>query len=66
MVYYAGETGCALIAEGIETEAERRVLRRLGVTFGQGYLLARPAESSRFAARYAIVAPPIAQTQRVA
>jgi PAS domain S-box-containing protein len=66
MVYYAGETGCALIAEGIETDAERRVLRRLGVTFGQGYLLARPAESSTFAARYAMVATPIAPPRRVA
>lgn len=34
------------IAEGIETEAERRILRTLGCTLGQGYLFAppRPAE----------------------
>ena len=42
MVHFAAETSCILIAEGIETEAERRTLRRLGVTFGQGYLLGRP------------------------
>ena len=42
MVHFAIETGCVLIAEGIETEAEFRALRRLGVTFGQGYLLGRP------------------------
>jgi EAL domain-containing protein (putative c-di-GMP-specific phosphodiesterase class I) len=42
MVYYAGATGCALIAEGVETEGERRTLRRLGVSFGQGYLLGKP------------------------
>ena len=45
MVYFANETGCALIAEGVETEGERRTLRRLGVPFGQGYLLGRPASA---------------------
>jgi PAS domain S-box-containing protein len=43
MVHFANETGCVLVAEGIETESERRALRRLGVSFGQGYLLGRPA-----------------------
>jgi len=43
MVHFANETGCVLVAEGIETEAERRALRRLSVSFGQGYLLGRPA-----------------------
>lgn len=42
LVHFASETGCVLIAEGIETDAEFRALRRLGVTFGQGYLLGRP------------------------
>jgi EAL domain-containing protein (putative c-di-GMP-specific phosphodiesterase class I) len=42
MVHFANEIGCVLVAEGIETEAERRALRRLGVSFGQGYLLGRP------------------------
>jgi PAS domain S-box-containing protein len=66
MVYFAGETGCALIAEGIETDAERRVLRRLGVTFGQGFLLGRPAEGTAFAARYAISSIPRPLAQPVA
>jgi EAL domain-containing protein (putative c-di-GMP-specific phosphodiesterase class I) len=43
VVHFANETGCVLIAEGVETETERRALRRLGVSFGQGYLLGRPA-----------------------
>ena len=43
MVHFANETGCVLVAEGVETESERRALRRLGVSFGQGYLLGRPA-----------------------
>lgn len=43
MRYFAGQTGCKLLAEGIEVEEERATLRRLGVTLGQGYLLGRPA-----------------------
>jgi EAL domain-containing protein (putative c-di-GMP-specific phosphodiesterase class I) len=42
MVYFSRQTDCVLIAEGIETEAERRTLRQLGVTFGQGYLFGHP------------------------
>jgi EAL domain-containing protein (putative c-di-GMP-specific phosphodiesterase class I) len=43
MVAFATETNCALVAEGVETEAELVTLRGLGVTFGQGYLFGRPA-----------------------
>jgi PAS domain S-box-containing protein len=42
MVYFSRQTDCVLVAEGIETEDERRTLRLLGVTFGQGFLLGRP------------------------
>ncbi len=42
MVHFARETDCSLIAEGIEYDAERRALKKLGVPFGQGYLLGRP------------------------
>jgi PAS domain S-box-containing protein len=40
--HFARETGCRLIAEGIETEAELTVLRSLDIRLGQGYLLGRP------------------------
>jgi len=43
MVWFARETGCHVIAEGIETEGELAALAELGVELGQGYLLARPA-----------------------
>jgi EAL domain-containing protein (putative c-di-GMP-specific phosphodiesterase class I) len=43
LVHFAAVAGAVVIAEGIETEAERATLQALGVTFGQGYLLARPA-----------------------
>jgi EAL domain-containing protein (putative c-di-GMP-specific phosphodiesterase class I)/DNA-binding response OmpR family regulator len=42
MVYFAVKTGCGLIAEGIETLAERDTLRSLAVDLGQGYLLGKP------------------------
>jgi EAL domain-containing protein (putative c-di-GMP-specific phosphodiesterase class I) len=35
--------GATLVAEGIEVEPERRSLVELGVEYGQGYLLGRPA-----------------------
>lgn len=34
----------ALVAEGIETEDDLRVLRDLGIAYGQGYFLGRPAQ----------------------
>ncbi len=41
--HFARETGCRLIAEGIETADELAVLRALDIHLGQGYLLGRPA-----------------------
>lgn len=43
LVHFAAEVGCQLIGEGVETEAERSTLLRLGVPLGQGYLFGRPA-----------------------
>ena len=42
MVYFVLRTGCTLIAEGIETAAERDVLEALAVDLGQGFLFGRP------------------------
>lgn len=39
---FAVRTGCTLIAEGIETEAELDTVRGLGVDLGQGFLIGRP------------------------
>ncbi|MCQ4160118.1 EAL domain-containing protein [Roseomonas sp. GC11] len=36
------DLGCAVLAEGVETEAEFEALRELGLTLFQGYLLGRP------------------------
>jgi EAL domain-containing protein (putative c-di-GMP-specific phosphodiesterase class I) len=45
MARFAESVGCALIAEGIETENELTTLKLLKVEYGQGYFLARPAGS---------------------
>ncbi len=37
----------SLVAEGIETEEDLRVLRDLGIQYGQGYFLGRPAPLPR-------------------
>lgn len=44
--HFARSTNCRLIAEGIETAAELNILRTLGVTLAQGYILGRPAPAS--------------------
>jgi EAL domain-containing protein (putative c-di-GMP-specific phosphodiesterase class I) len=46
---FAARLGCQIIAEGIETEAERRTLMDIGVELGQGYLLGRPRPVEAFA-----------------
>ncbi|WP_342148016.1 EAL domain-containing protein [Methylorubrum sp. SB2] len=59
---YGRRTGCDVVAEGIETEAEFGALRDIGVTCVQGYLLGRPmslAEAVRMplAARFPDAGP---------
>jgi len=46
LLHFARATDCQVVAEGIETEAERAVLKELDVPLGQGYLFGRPAEAS--------------------
>jgi len=48
LVEFAQGAGYDLIAEGVETEAERRTLLERGYRFGQGYLFARPQPASSF------------------
>lgn len=42
LTWFARRSGAQIVAEGIEREADARVLRRLGVPFGQGHLLGQP------------------------
>lgn len=43
LISFAQEIEAAIVAEGIETQAELDCVRDLGVQYGQGYILARPA-----------------------
>jgi EAL domain-containing protein (putative c-di-GMP-specific phosphodiesterase class I) len=45
---FAEKMDSQIIAEGIEREGEKRVCAELGIDFGQGYLLARPAPLDTF------------------
>ena len=42
IVRFAQETGCSVVAEGVETDSELAILRSLNVEKAQGYLLGRP------------------------
>jgi PAS domain S-box-containing protein len=42
MLHFATSIGVEIIAEGVETEAERLTLQHLGVALGQGFLFGRP------------------------
>ena len=44
MGYFALKRRIGLVAEGIETAAELKALRGLGIGYGQGYLLGRPED----------------------
>ncbi len=62
LVSFAAATGAVIVAEGVETEAELDTLRRLGVGYGQGYLLGRPGPLPTAAAG----SPPVGAAVRVA
>lgn len=47
----AASSGCTVVAEGLEQLGDLTVLRRLGVSVCQGYLLARPCAAPRAALR---------------
>lgn len=47
-VSMAGALGIELVAEGVETQAQRLVLRSLGVDLMQGYLFRRPMAADDF------------------
>jgi EAL domain-containing protein (putative c-di-GMP-specific phosphodiesterase class I) len=53
MVDFAGRIGAELVAEGIESRADLAALQELGVRFGQGFHLGRPAPAGALWGRLA-------------
>jgi diguanylate cyclase (GGDEF)-like protein/PAS domain S-box-containing protein len=49
VIHLARGIGLSVVAEGVETEAQRRGLLQLGCTLGQGYLFGRPVPAEQFA-----------------
>lgn len=47
LVEFAGRQGCTVIAEGIESAAQRDALAACGVPLGQGFYLGRPVPADR-------------------
>jgi diguanylate cyclase (GGDEF)-like protein len=58
IVQMAGALGMKVIAEGVETESQRRFLEDVGCHEFQGYLFAPALDSGRFAERLAAPAAP--------
>lgn len=57
LLHFAAATDCQVVAEGIETEPERVVLKELEVQFGQGYLFGRPAVAAAWSRPSPAVTP---------
>jgi diguanylate cyclase (GGDEF)-like protein len=51
VIHLAERMGLDVIAEGVETEAHRQELVRMGCRFGQGYLWSRPVPPGQLGAR---------------
>jgi EAL domain-containing protein (putative c-di-GMP-specific phosphodiesterase class I) len=43
LVEFGRQLGCAIVGEGVETDAQHAALMAIGVTYGQGYRYGRPA-----------------------
>ena len=48
IILMAHELGMQVVAEGVETEAQRDLLVAAGCDYGQGYLFARPMSAADF------------------
>jgi len=53
IIALAHRLGLAVVAEGVETQLQFDYLKARGVTFLQGYFLARPMSATEFARWYA-------------
>lgn len=56
LAWLCRELGIAVVAEGIETEAELKVIRAAGITLAQGFFFAKPAVERLPEARFSLAA----------
>lgn len=54
IIVMAHKLGMKVIAEGVETEAQRQVLLNAGCDYGQGYLFSKPVSASEFARQHLV------------
>ena len=59
IIVMAHKLGMKVIAEGVETTAQRDILLAMGCDYGQGYLYSKPVTAQEFEARY--LAAPVKQ-----
>ncbi|TWH75115.1 EAL domain-containing protein (putative c-di-GMP-specific phosphodiesterase class I) [Modestobacter roseus] len=64
LVAFAHSSGVCVIAEGVETEAERAVLTDLGVDGGQGWLFGRPGPADVLVDAGTALVPPATRPVR--
>lgn len=64
LVSFAHDTGADVIAEGIETPDELQTIRQLGIRYGQGYLIQRPAPAASLQERFRHVVECLTATGR--
>lgn len=56
IVEIAHSTGTRVVAEGIETVAELKMVQKLGIRSGQGYLFARPSAQPALSLNHEVIA----------
>lgn len=66
IVSMAHALGMTVVAEGVETESQLRLLMELGCNEVQGYLISRPLAADAFAARFLAHGAEVAQDAQVA
>jgi EAL domain-containing protein (putative c-di-GMP-specific phosphodiesterase class I) len=51
LVEFGRQLGCAIVGEGVETDAQHAALMSIGVAYGQGYRYGRPAPAADWSDR---------------